>query len=683
MFDAPTKNIIQPSSPTTHARISGRFVWLTRILWLVIAIAALGMAVAGIPARYAELLPACTGAAECAITSQLTAAQQDALSGVGATMAGHIIFLEGVVMLSVAACTVPAVIVYWRRQDSLIALVASLFLITIATQLTYNGDALARANPFFVLPKDVLSAVSAVLATMLFYQFPNGRFVPRWTGLLVFGWGSFVVVAAFLPFLRAAVNALAPNLDALIFILVLAGGVASQVYRYVKAASLTERQQMKWIVMAISLNLTVYFLVLIVIPAVFVPDDPLVQVLVTDARFMAYLLTFLLIPVAFIVSILRYRLWDIDFIINRSLIYGALTAVLLMVFIGSALVLQQVFTAITGAEQAPIALAASMLVAGLLFNPIRSRLRRFVDRRLYGIQIDYVKAIQGQHHLPHPSTEDLKRPVSLKDYGDLELIGRGGMADVYKGLHPTLARPVAIKVLRYSMMLQGGNFDKRFEREARILATLKHPHIIQLYDYGASDDGLLYMAIEFISGKDLATTLNSGESIAMSEALGIVGDVASALDHAHKQGLVHRDVKPSNIMLEPVTQTKGSRRYRAVLTDFGIAKMTAATSLTASNVIGTFDYIAPEQIKDSAEVDGRADIYALGIVLFQMLTGQRPFTASNAAAMLIAHLNQPAPDPRSITPDMPAPVAASILRAMSKEPAERFATAGEMVAAMG
>jgi len=682
MFDSSTKIIAPQSSPTTHAQITGRWALISRVAWLLIALGALGMAVGGIPHRYAELLPACVAETECSITSQLTAAQQAAINQVGVTMPNYIIFFEVVAMLFVVACVVPATLIYWRRSNSLIAFVASLFLITIATQATYNGDALARAIPFFALPIRLQMGISSILATMLFYQFPNGRFVPRWTRWVVVGWSAYTLVAAFIPTLPAVINGAAPMLDQLAGILVLIGGVASQVYRYARIATLIEREQMKWIIAVIGFQLAIYILVLVVIPGLVLTKDPLMQVIEGDIRFLVYILTFLLFPAAFIFSILRYRLWDIDFIINRSLIYGALTFALLVVFIGSALILQQVFTALTGAQQAPIAVGGSMLLAGLLFNPIRARLRRFVDQRLYGIQIDYIEALKEQHNIPRPDTGNLARPASLIDYGELELIGRGGMADVYKGSHPTLKRPVAIKALRHSLAMQGGDFTKRFEREARILSTLKHPHIIQLYDYGISDDGVLYMVIEYINGKDLASALNVGEQISTSEALGIIRDIASALDHAHTQDLVHRDVKPSNIMLEPITAQGNQRRFRAVLTDFGIAKMSNATQITASNVMGTFDYIAPEQIKDTADVDGRADIYALGIVLFQMLTGHQPFTASNPAAMLIAHLNQPAPDPRDLAPHVPDNIALAIMQAMSKQPEERFATAGDMLAAM-
>jgi serine/threonine protein kinase len=255
------------------------------------------------------------------------------------------------------------------------------------------------------------------------------------------------------------------------------------------------------------------------------------------------------------------------------------------------------------------------------------------------------------------------------------------MAEVYKAMHPTLHRPVAIKVLPHSLA-QDSEFRKRFEREARTVAALKHPNIVQMFDFGEAD-GTAFMVIEYIGGPDVSDTLKGG-ALPLDRALPIAHDVAGALDYAHQQGLVHRDIKPSNVMLDSVTTTGSDGRVeRAVLMDFGIARILGGnTRLTASGMIGTLDYMSPEQIKDSKEVDGRADIYSLGVMLFQMLTGRLPFTASNPGALLIAHLNQPAPNPRDLRADIPDEVAEATLRALEKDPARRFQTAGEFAAAL-
>jgi serine/threonine protein kinase len=190
------------------------------------------------------------------------------------------------------------------------------------------------------------------------------------------------------------------------------------------------------------------------------------------------------------------------------------------------------------------------------------------------------------------------------------------------------------------------------------------------------------MVMEYLGEQTLADRLRSGGALPILEACAIINELANALDYAHLQGIIHRDVKPSNVMLTPVTAS-GSSNQRAVLMDFGIARMAGGmTNITHTGLVGTFDYMAPEQIRDAKDVDGRADIYSLGIMAFQMLTGKLPFSASNPAAVLIAHMQQPAPDPRSLCPDLPDKVVAAILKALEKEPTNRFATASGVAQAI-
>lgn len=169
--------------------------------------------------------------------------------------------------------------------------------------------------------------------------------------------------------------------------------------------------------------------------------------------------------------------------------------------------------------------------------------------------------------------------------------------------------------------------------------------------------------------------------MSLVEVQGLLADIANALDYAHQMGIIHRDIKPSNILLQPST-SPGGPQQRPILTDFGIAKIIGgATVLTASSVVGTFDFIAPEQIRDSAEVDARTDVYALGVMTYQMLTGKLPFMVSNTAALLIAHLQQPAPNPSTLRPDLPESMSRVILKALEKEPDLRFCSAGAMAEA--
>jgi serine/threonine-protein kinase len=247
---------------------------------------------------------------------------------------------------------------------------------------------------------------------------------------------------------------------------------------------------------------------------------------------------------------------------------------------------------------------------------------------------------------------------------------------VYLGYHPHLKREVAIKVLP-AHLATDQNFRLRFQREARTVAGLSHPNIVHLYDFG-DIDGVYYMVMEYLTGSDLGQTLQQRVRLPLDEALALTGDIAAALDYAHSQGVVHRDVKPSNVMM---AQREGV--MRAVLTDFGIARIvTGSTGITRTGMLGTLEYVAPEQIEESSAVDGRADIYALGVMLFQMVTGELPFKGENPAATVLAHLQKPAPNPRDIVPDLPDYVTGAILRALQKSPDMRFQTAHEFAEAV-
>lgn len=274
-------------------------------------------------------------------------------------------------------------------------------------------------------------------------------------------------------------------------------------------------------------------------------------------------------------------------------------------------------------------------------------------------------------------TGGLLTGAHLGQYAVLEPLGRGGMAEVYKGRHLRLERTVAIKVLP-ARLANESDFRARFEREARAIAALQHPHIVQVFDFG-DVEGVYYMVMEYIQGQDLAHHLREHGALPLTEFAPILQEVASALDFAHGQGFVHRDVKPSNVML-----AQNSTQVRAVLTDFGIAKIVSGnTAATKTAMVGTLDYMAPEQIRAAGEVDGRADVYALGVLAFQALTGHLPFKADNPGAVLIAHLQQSAPDPRTFKPELSNEVARALMRALAKDPGERFATPGLFAQALG
>ncbi len=263
----------------------------------------------------------------------------------------------------------------------------------------------------------------------------------------------------------------------------------------------------------------------------------------------------------------------------------------------------------------------------------------------------------------------------LGKYRVLEPLGAGGMARVYRAYHPQLDRYVAIKVLR-SDLVEEQEFLARFRREAQSVANLRHAHIIQVYDFDVQDD-VYYMVMELLEGDSLKARLNGyhvrGETMPVGEMVRVMLDVLDALAYAHSEGMIHRDIKPANIML--------TGRGQAVLTDFGIAQIVGGTHYTASGALmGTLNYMAPEQGLQKG--DARSDLYSMGIVLYEMFTGRPPFDADTPLAILLKHLNDPLPLPRTVNPDIPEAYERVLLKALCKAPEDRYQNAGEMAQAL-
>jgi TolB-like protein/tetratricopeptide (TPR) repeat protein/tRNA A-37 threonylcarbamoyl transferase component Bud32 len=250
-------------------------------------------------------------------------------------------------------------------------------------------------------------------------------------------------------------------------------------------------------------------------------------------------------------------------------------------------------------------------------------------------------------------------------------IGRGGMATVYLARDVKHDRPVALKVLHPEVALTLGK--ERFLREIQLTARLQHPHILPIHDSGEAN-GRLWYSMPFVAGESLRERLVRDGTFPQDEALRIAREVALALDYAHRQGIVHRDVKPENILLSD---------EHPLVADFGIAKaFTGGEALTAAGIpIGTPTYMAPEQIEGEPNVDGRADIYALATVLFEMLVGEPPFTGKSPQAVMKRRLSRPAPSLSEVQPGMPPGIAALVDRGLASEPSERWATAAEFARA--
>jgi streptogramin lyase/predicted Ser/Thr protein kinase len=246
--------------------------------------------------------------------------------------------------------------------------------------------------------------------------------------------------------------------------------------------------------------------------------------------------------------------------------------------------------------------------------------------------------------------------------------GRGGMGVVYEAQQLDLQRPVALKLIA-TPLARDEAFRERFVRESRAAAAIDHPNVIPVYSAG-EDDGRLYLAMRFVDGEDLRSLVQREGPLEPARAASIIAQIANALDAAHARGLVHRDIKPANVLLD---------RNHAYLTDFGLTKrLTGETTMTGSGRwVGTLGYIAPEQIRGEG-VDARADVYALGCLLFYVLTGVAPYRRDSDEATLYAHLNDAPPDARALAPEVPEALADVVSRALEKDPDDRYLSAGDL-----
>src|SRR5512138_155712 len=265
------------------------------------------------------------------------------------------------------------------------------------------------------------------------------------------------------------------------------------------------------------------------------------------------------------------------------------------------------------------------------------------------------------------------QPEKIGIYEVKAELGRGGMATVYRAYDPRFEREVAVKVLPSELLHADPQFRLRFEREAKIIAHLEHSAIVPVYDVGEAD-GQPYFVMRYMSGGSLSDRMKAGV-MDVDEAARILGIIAPGLDEAHSRGIIHRDIKPSNILFD--------KRNNPYISDFGIAKLSQAQTgnVTGSAIIGTPAYMAPEQAQGD-EIDGRTDIYSLGIILYEMLTGKQPYEADTPMAVAIKHITDPVPHILNANPKLPEGMETIIQTAMAKKKTDRYNTAVEMTDAV-
>ncbi len=265
---------------------------------------------------------------------------------------------------------------------------------------------------------------------------------------------------------------------------------------------------------------------------------------------------------------------------------------------------------------------------------------------------------------------------TLGKYELAERLAQGGMAEVYRAFQPGVERWVVVKVL-HCHLASSDDFIARFQREARAAGSLHHPNIVRIIDAGAEDE-IHYIVMDYIAGGTLGAMLKQSARPSIEDAVALGVQLADALAYAHRQGVIHRDIKPANIMFAD------DGRKHPVLTDFGLARLCfdSAAHLTVTGaLVGTPTYMSPEAVRGEA-TDTRTDIYSLGVVLYELLTGKPPYTANTPYSMMMKQTNEPLPPPRALNPALPVAVEELLLRALAKDPADRFPDATAMAAAL-
>ena len=641
-----------------------------RVAFLLLSLATLIFFSMGVPLYYQDYIES--------IDSDTLAA----LTQLGLSTTFYVTYQTALVVILAIGFTISGLIIAWYKSDDWLALLVAFTLIGQGAN-AFGPLRTLLPNPNFTLPVNFVISMILMGLPLSCYLFPDGKIQKRWMIYIVALWFTWLMVSTFWQSFPINIHERggSATLRYLLSLLaVLSTGIYAQVYRYRHTDNPVKRQQLKWIVFGVAVGILTGIGVNLFMTFFGFTDpsagahliaDLITQTLSVVAQF--------IVPVAVVFSILKYRLYDIELVINRSIIYGLLTLVLVAVFGVVLFGLQFVYKAITNQNNPPtIAVVLSTIAVSSLFQPTRKVLRRFVNRRIYGMDVDFDEINRRNEKLEQIFSLPSSTFTTVGGYKGLDLIARGGMGEVYKARHPNLNRTVAIKVLSTHFKNEP-DFNKRFAREAKTMAQLRHPNIITIHDYG-NQDGLPYIVMEYLTGETLSQILESRGRMPLEEAVPLLQDLASALDYAHQQGVIHRDIKPSNVIIEPITTSTNSRTQRAILMDFGIARFTTEnTMLTASgDVLGTADYISPEQIHGLTNLDSRTDQYSFGVMTYQLLTGKKPFERNNTWAMIRSHLEEPPPDARNIV-SMSEQAAKAIQKAMAKKPEDRFSSIGEFV----
>lgn len=666
-----------PPPPTTTGQPTTQIIDLGRLraarwVWVVLVVVNTVFGLVNLGVYIHQRLQPCF--AEPCLAAQIPPTLTEEYTQLGIPFAAAALLRPAFELLWVAVYTGVGIVIFRRRSNDWMGLLSGLMLCLMGFQLTYSIETLTD-TPLTLGLSLFLTSLMALVAYTTLYLFPGGRFSSRW---------AIMALAVTLPY--ELVRGIAINVPALglrpglmlfgtVILTLVALGLQFQRYRTLPQA---ERQQIKWVLFAFVF--LIGGLALSAVQRAVIPEMTGAPAAIAAAVALVTQTTFYLaLPLGMAFSMLRYRLWDADLVINRTLVYAGSLVVVGALFIGLFFVANAVLSSLVGLDPAATVVLAG-LVVGAGFNSVRRWVGRWIDRNVYNFRVPLDVA---QHHIssgyppvPPPHLQAGRHiGQQIGGYTLDNLLGRGAMSEVYAAHELSTGKKVAVKVLSPDVedpALAVG----RFEREAAALQRIAHPNVIRMVTSGMSE-GVHYLAMEVAGRQTLWDRMQQPDPIPTAEAISLVRDIAAGLDAVHNVGVIHRDVKPSNILLRPTDYG-----VEAVLIDFGVVRVGDDASLTQrKEFIGTLHYAAPEQIMANRQTDHRADIYALGVIAYQLLTGHHPFDVS-AAAMIFAHINQPPPDPRLFKPHLPRLTAHALLRALAKKPDDRFPSAGAFAAAL-
>ena len=376
------------STPSPDATLRGRWLHIARLVWVVVALLYVGVFVFGIPSEFARLNTLCTGTVSCNLMPHLTAQKAQELKELNLSLNLFAAYFVAVEIVFAAVSVAVGALIFWRRSNDRMAFLVSFMLLTSGAAIPIPLFTL-DLSPFWTVSARVVGFLGAASFGLFAYVFPDGRFVPRWSRWLALA--AILVVAPGSLFPHSLLSTLRyPLLNALGSFVLVGAVLFVQGYRYTRVSDATQRQQTKWVVLGLVVALGGYCVFLLL--DALLPGVLLASLFANTASFVLLLF----IPISIAIAILRYRLYDIDLIINRTLVYGSLTAVLALVYFGGVTATQALFRTLTGQEQLPqLVVVASTLVIAALFNPLRGRIQSFIDRSFYRKKYDAAKTLEG------------------------------------------------------------------------------------------------------------------------------------------------------------------------------------------------------------------------------------------------------------------------------------------------